>query len=228
MAEKKADASTKTENSLLIAKVAEWPGAFGAFKYSSRAIILNLATIFILIGISIVANAIQGIFSDNASLTAFYAILLAVVSFVIGIASYIVYLSGAKGKKVEIGDALKQAVALPLLINMFILSIMVGLSIFVGLLLFIIPGLIILPRLILTPYFLIDKKLDCVEAYKASWNATKGHSGKIWGTIGATIVMILPVFTIIGIPLSIYLLFMYAAIHGVLYEYINKTGPIKQ
>ncbi len=228
MAKTTADASTETEKSLLIAKVSEWPGAFGAFKYSSRAIITNLAAVFILIAISIVANALQGAFSDSAALAAFYGILLAVISLVVGVASYIVYLEGAKGQKIEVGDALKQAVSVPLLINMFVLHIMMGLSIAIGLILFIVPGLIILPRLILAPYFLLDRKLDCVEAYKASWNTTKGHSGKIWGTIGAAIVMFLPVFTIIGIPLAIYLLFMYAAISAVLYVYINKTGAIKQ
>lgn len=228
MAKSKADASTQTENSLLISKVSEWPGAFGAFKYSSRAIIINLATVLIIIAISILLSILQGAFKDSAALSSIYSVLSGVASAILGVTAYIVYLNGAKGKKIEIGDALKQTLSLPLLINMFVLSIMVGLSIFFGLLLLIIPGLIILPRLILAPYFLIDQKLDCVEAFKASWNTTKGHSGKIWGTIGAAIVMFLPAFTIIGIPLTIYLLFMYAAIHGVLYEYIKKTGAIKQ
>lgn len=228
MAKSKADASTQTKEPLLISKVSEWPGAFGAFKYSSKAIILNLATVLLIIGISFLANILQSAFAGSDVLSTFYGFVLAVASFVLSLASYIVYLNGAKGKRIEIGDALKQAVSLPLLLNLFILLIMTGLSIFVGLLLFIIPGLILLPRLILAPYFLIDQKLDCVEAYKASWNATKGHSAKIWGTIGAVVVMFLPVLTIIGIPLTIYLLFMYAAIHGVLYEYIKKTGPIKQ
>ena len=228
MATKKADASTKTEDSLLIAKVAEWPGAFGAFKYSSRAIINNLGAVFALIGISILVNIIGNAFNGNTSLMLIYSLALTIASFIIGIATYIVYLTGAKGDKIEVGEALKQSLSVSLLVNMFVLSIMVGLSVIVGLLLFIIPGLIILPRLMLAPCFLIDQKLDCVEAYKASWNTTKGHSGKIWGTIGATVVMILPIFTLIGIPLTIYLLFMYAAIGAILYVYINKTGAIKQ
>lgn len=228
MATKKADASTQTENNLLISKVAEWPGAFGAFKYSSRAVILNLATILILIAIGILINLVQEAFKGSDMLYLTYGLLVTVASLILSITYYIVYLNGANGKKIEIGDALKQTLSLSLLINMFVLHIMVGLSIFVGLLLFIIPGLIILPRLMLAPYFLIDQKLDCVEAYRKSWNTTKGHSGKIWGTIGASIVMLLPVFTIIGIPLTIYLLFMYSAIGAILYTYIKKTGAIKQ
>lgn len=228
MATKKADASTKTDTSLLIAKVAEWPGAFGAFKYSSRAIITNIGAVLLLIAAYIVGSIFQNVFNDGSMGYLIVSLALTVVTFVISIAMYMVWLAGAKGEKLDAGDALKQSLSISLLINMFVLSIMVSLSVVVGLILLIIPGLIILPRLMLAPYFLIDQKLDCVEAYKASWNTTKGHSGKIWGTIGASIVMFLPFFTIIGIPLTIYLLFMYAAIGAVLYVYINKTGAIKQ
>lgn len=228
MATKKADASTKTEDNLLISKVAEWPGAFGAFKYSSRAVIVNLSAILLLVLATFLASILQNAFNDGSMLSMLWGIVLNVLGFIIGIAIYIAYLQGAKGNKIEMGDAFKQALSLPLIINMFILSIMVVLSVVAGFIALIIPALFILPRLTLAPYFLIDQKLDCVEAYSASWKTTKGHSGKIWGTIGASIVMFLPVFTLIGIPLAIYLVFMYAAVGAVLYEYIKKTGPIKQ
>ncbi|MCA9334205.1 hypothetical protein KC963_04105, partial [Candidatus Saccharibacteria bacterium] len=125
MAKEKADASTQTDNSLLISKANEWPGAFGAFKYSSRAIIINLSTVLIIIGISILANILQEAFKSSDDLAALYAVVMFVVSGILAVTSYIVYLNGAKGKRIEIGDALKQTLSLSLLINMFVLSIMV-------------------------------------------------------------------------------------------------------
>ncbi|MGD0284360.1 MAG: hypothetical protein ABSB12_02090 [Candidatus Saccharimonadales bacterium] len=89
-------------------------------------------------------------------------------------------------------------------------------------LLLIIPGLIIVPRVALAPYFLIDKKLSAIDAYKASWHATKGHVGKIYGIVGVMILMVLPVITVIGIIATIYLLIMYSAAFAILYQFISK------
>ena len=224
------DAATPTTNKTetagppwLIKDVATWPGAFGAFKYSQSAVILNIATLLILILIDIVASVIQNIQPK---------ILFGLVSFGITIVFYVVeynvYLASAKGQKLEIGDAIKQSLVGSTILNMLGLVILVGFSLVIGFLLFIIPGLIMLPRLVLAPYYLLDQKLDFVEAYKASWNGTKGHSTKVWGIIGASIVMILPVFTIIGIPVAIYLIFMYSAVSAVLYQYIKNVGPVKE
>lgn len=224
----KKDSSTQKtkvsdlEKVQLITEAGEWPGAFGAFKYSSRAILTNLATVIYLIAISLFTSIILTPLQKKVVL---FNGLTYIISGILAVASYIVYLNGSKGKRIELADALKKTFSLPLLFNMLLLSILSGFVIVLGFLLFIIPGLIILPRLTLAPYFLIDQKLTFLDAFKASWNSTKGHSGKIWGVIGATIVMILPAFTIIGIPLTIYLLFMYAAITAVLYEYIKQTGP---
>jgi hypothetical protein len=205
-----------------IKDVSTWPGAFGAFKYSQSAVILNLSTILILYVIGILVSFIQPVLPSSL-----YIIIYTIVTFVLYVVEYKVFLASAKGKKLEIGDAVKESMDATLILNMLGLAILVGASIVIGFILLIIPGLIILPRLVLAPYFLLDQKLDMVDAYKASWNATKGHSWKVWGIIGAAIVMFLPVLTIIGIPLTIYLIFMYSAVSAVLYEYIKKAGPAK-
>lgn len=61
-----------------------------------------------------------------------------------------------------------------------------------------------------------------LDAYKASWAATRGHAMKVWGIAGVNCLMLLPVITIIGIPVSLYLLFMYSAANAVLYAYPLK------
>ena len=75
----------------------------------------------------------------------------------------------------------------------FLLEILVVLTVMGGLLLFIVPGIIFGLRLVLAPYFIVDRDMSAMDAYKASWHATKGNLGKIWGIIGVTVLILLPV-----------------------------------
>ncbi len=88
--------------------------------------------------------------------------------------------------------------------------------------LLIIPFFIVAPRIFLAALYLIDKNMGPVESIKASWNDTRGHLGKIYGIFGVLILMALPIFTLIGIPVSLYLFFMYQASSAILYLYIQK------
>lgn len=202
-----------------------WPGGFGIYKTSSAAIKLNLATVLTLVGLSIAISIVLSPIQKQAYL---YNAIAQIFSLLISIALYITYLAGVNDKKIEISEAIQKTFSLPLILNMIGLWIIATVSVVVGFILFIIPGLIILPRLVLAPYFLIDQKLGFIEAYKASWNSTKGHAMKAWGIIGVSFLMILPVLTIIGILATIYLLFMYAAAFAVLYKYVKETGPISK
>lgn len=192
---------------------AAWPGAFGIYKYSRAAVMLNLATFVILWLIDIIGGMFQRFGAVGSLISLIIALLFSVMLVCTQLAS-------ARGKKIEIDEAFNRG--LPFVVKMFLLSILVFLSVFVGLILLIIPGLIILPRLALAHYFLIDKKMDVMEAYKASWNATKGHAGKVWGIIGVSILMILPIITIVGVLVTIYFLFMYNAALCLLYLHITK------
>jgi len=74
----------------------------------------------------------------------------------------------------------------------------------------------------------VDQKLGVLEAYKASWHATKGNGGKIWAIFGVTLLMILPTVTVIGFIATIYLTWMYSAVFALLYTYITgSTKPEK-
>ena len=96
-----------------------------------------------------------------------------------------------------------------------------------GLLLFIIPGIIFAMRFSMTNYILVDNpELDAVEAMRRSWRMTKGNLSKIWGIVGVTVLMFIPVITIIWIIPAIILLYFYAAAGTILYTYL-KQQPVE-
>jgi hypothetical protein len=150
--------------------------------------------------------------------------LLGVIVSIIGTtAGVLVYLAGVRGQKLGFGDAVSKA--LPFFFRMIGLWIVVAVTLFVSFILLVIPFFFVLPRVSLAHYFLIDQDMGVMEAFKASWAATKGHAGKVWGIIGATILMALLMVTIIGIPFSIYFLIMYSAAYAVLYSFLGKSAP---
>ncbi len=194
-----------------------WPGAFGAYKYSKVAVMTNIATLIIIwLGVAILNGASDKVFGSAGGLVTL------VVSGLATAAYALTFIAGVRGQKLSIGDALSKA--FPLWLKMIGLLIVVSVSLVVSFLLLVIPFFFVLPRLSLAHYFLVDKNLGVMEAYKASWAATKGSSGKVWGIIGATFLMALLMITIIGIPFSIYFLIMYSGAYGVLYEFLNKGG----
>jgi hypothetical protein len=193
-----------------------WPGAFGAYKYSRAAVLFNGNTIGILLVLAFACGFIQLIPHFRAE----GFILNLVISSFFGTTLYMAYLAGVRGQRLSMGQALSQS--FPLLLKMVGLYILIYISIIISFLLLIIPFFFVLPRVVLAPYYLIDKKLGVVEAYKASWHATKGHESKVWGTFGVNILIVMVSITIIGIILTIYWGIMYSAVFAVLYAYIDR------
>lgn len=195
-----------------------WPGAFGAYKYSKQAVRRNVVTLILLwLLVAAVGIVLDSAFKNVGSLLSFIVNALGTAALSIAL------ITSVRGQQISVGDAISKAV--PYWFKMILLMILIFLSIIGSLLLLIIPVFFVLPRLALAYYFLVDKDMGVVEAYKASWNATKGNAGKVWGIIGATIAMALLMITIIGIPFSIYFLIMYSAAYAVLYEFLGKSNP---
>ncbi len=190
-----------------------WQGAFAAYKPSREAVMLNIVPIVELWLINIVASVVLRYIPTIGQLIS------ALISVFIGLCIYQLYLSGVKGNALTLSEVIDKAKTLYL--QAILLYILLALSC-LSFLLLIIPGLIIVPRIVLSPYFLIDKKLSAVDAYKASWNATRGHVGKVYGIFGVSLLMIIPSITIIGILLTIYWLVLYGAASAILYQYIIK------
>lgn len=194
-----------------------WPGAFGAYKHSRDAVKRNLMTLIVLWLITIIVSGL----TEWLKLGIAGQLISFIISSLLTVSLTYVYLAGVRGQQLPIGEAITKS--WPLLLKMIGLIILVSLLLMGSLLLLIIPFFFVLPRVMLAEYFLVDKNMAIIDALKASWEASKGHAGKIWGIIGASIVMVLPALTIIGIPVAIYLILMYSAAYAVFYEYLHKS-----
>jgi len=195
-----------------------WPGGFGAYKFSKKAVKLNLGTIVLLWIIDLaVGGGFDFIFKRGGGLVGlvFGSLVMAALT--------LTFIASVRGKRLEIGEAFSQGVTFWL--RMIGLTLLVSITLVISILLLIVPFFFVFPRLVLASYFLVDKNVGVIDAYKTSWNVTKGHVGKVYGIVGATILMALLMVTIIGIPFSIYFLVMYSAVFAVLYEFINKPTP---
>jgi hypothetical protein len=222
-------ATPSTEKPQLPNVPSEWPGGFGLYKYSKQAVLRNwvvLIALSVISGfLSIIANGFQGNTKN------ILVIVLELVTLVLGVASVHVYLQSVKGEKTDVASALRFGFNLKLVVKLLLAQIVVALLLFVSLLLLLIPFFFVLPRLLLVSYYLIDKDLGPIEAVKESWNASKGHSMKLWSIVGAAIAMALLMLTVIGIPFALYFLFMYSAATAVTYYYIEahrvaSTEPV--
>jgi len=111
--------------------------------------------------------------------------------------------------KIGFGEAISATLGrLPAFIGM---ALVMYVLLVLSLVALIVPFFFVMPRLSLAQYFFFDQNMGPLEAIKASWNATSGHVGKVWGIMGMCIVYSLLIFTIIGIPIALYLLFMYSS-----------------
>jgi hypothetical protein len=199
----------------------EWPGAFGMYKHSKKAINTNLSSAVFLLLISFFFSGTISFIAKNATVDLVGNIIdWFVQGFVLG-ASAFAFTAGVKGIRVEIADTLRAGGKY--FFNMLGLYILVSLSLIGSFLLFVIPFFFVAPRLLLANYYLVNEGMGVMEAYKASWNQTKGHSDKVWGIIGVSLLMALLMITIIGIPFAVYFLLMYSAATAVLYSYIKKN-----
>jgi hypothetical protein len=198
-------------------KISSWPGAFGAYRLSRDAVLVNIWPILGLTAISILASlAIEPLAKALHIPDVLGQIVSYLISIWLSIALIIAYLASARHLKIAVEEALRDAV--PFILKYFLLFVLTTLLVGLSLLLLIIPFFFVMPRLVLAPYFMVDKKLGPIEALKASWAASKGNVGKIWGIFGAALLFGVLILVLVGIYLS----FMYAAIFAVFYLYITR------
>lgn len=192
---------------------ATWPGAWGLYKYSKNVIVKNWA---LLLGLYIVEFALAIILMKLIGSVG--RIIADVINVVLSVVMLQLYLAGIAGQKLSFDEAFSKLT--PALVGKyFVNSVLYGLALAVSFVLLIVPFFFVLPRLVLSQYFVIEGA-GPIEGLKKSWEATKGHVGKVWGIIGATIAMGILFVTIIGIPFALYFLFMYSAAFALLYKYI--------
>jgi hypothetical protein len=193
-----------------------WPGAWGVYKNSKRAVLTNTGMFVVLFIISALTQASREV---NAGIS----IVIWLISMYFMAVATIGYLTAVRGQKPSFGQAFRGVNLLTyikLVVN-YILLFIIALGSF---LLLIVPFVLIFPRIIFAPYLVVDKHLGPIEAFSKSWELTKGHNGKVWGLVGVYIAFCLLLITIIGIPFAIYFLFIYSAAIYVLYEFLMKQS----
>lgn len=174
-----------------------FPSAFGLFRPSIDAVLLNVWTFlallllpiagFVLFAVTAGAFAaadLTGVAAVMAGLMLAFVVLAALI---VGPALPYVQLMSAKGKQVTIQEAVRAG--LKKFWRFYGLSILTGLIVFIGFLLLIVPGLFMLRRYILAPYYLFDRDLGIMEAMKASAKDSKRFSGAVWGLIGVIVLI---------------------------------------
>jgi hypothetical protein len=204
-----------------------WPGAFGAFKPSRSAVRKSLSTLIWLavldILVNIVVSIILKILFGNVGGSTIYDVGSLFISAFFIVTQVYIFLKGIEGRRVELNEVYNAVK--PFWMRMVLLDLLIVVTVIGGLILLIIPGIYFALRLSLAPYFLVDKNTDVMDAYKASWEATKGNTGKILGIIGVYILMVLPTITVIGIIATVYLTFMYGAVYALFYVYLRDKKP---
>lgn len=202
------------------ASSSKWPGAFKLFSSAKKATMVNLSTLLQIVVISAILNILALLLDSNknSGVSAIANLTVSVASLYISYALAFAYLSGVRGKKISfnaVNKSLKNK-----LVKYVIYSIALSLMLVVSFLLFVIPFFIVFPRTSLWMYALID---GAENPIMKSWELTKGHIGKVYGIIGAQMLVLLLMFTIIGIPYVIYWLFMFATANALLYKHLNKA-----
>jgi len=195
---------------------AEWPGAFGLYKHSKVIMMVNVGVFVALNLLAIVFTAMLNLLSPKMHMGDLASFLLGPI---VSVGSILLFFAGIKKKQLSFNETVNQA--LPFWIRMLGLTVLVAVVSLLSILALIIPAFFVIPRLVLAKYFMVDQDMGIMEAYKASWRATEGHIGKVWGIFGAYFVYTLLFITIIGIPFAIYFLVMYSASYAVLYEMVK-------
>lgn len=86
------------------------------------------------------------------------------------------YLKAVRGEKVKATDIFK---SFDNFWNVVLGNLLTGAIVAFGIMLLIFPGLYFLARLSFVPYYLVDKKMEAIDAIKASWENTKGYTTRI-------------------------------------------------
>ena len=205
-----------------------YPGAFGLFQPSKVAMMRILGTLallyLIIIAVNIATGIILGALNLNGSIYSSVNNLLSLAIQVVTAPMWAyIMLRSVYSQKETVPTAFDYAKSNGNMLRFFLANLLVGLAVIGGLILLIIPGIIFAMRFSMTGYILVDNpQLDAVEAMRQSWRMTRGHLGKIWGIVGVSILMMIPIITIIGIIATAILLYLYAAASAILYTYLKQ------
>lgn len=133
---------------------------------------------------NLLRNAVLGPDVDSGVLAAGGFMAVVMVLYLISyLLLQIAVLRSAQGHKLQLGALWRELTANWLWLKLIGAFIFVGVALLIGFLLLIIPGLILLWRLFFVPYVLIDQKTSIDEAFKRSWDMTRGYAWPVYSVI---------------------------------------------
>lgn len=211
-----SDPSAPDQSSIPDAPVPHvWPGIFGVYKYSQAAVRFNLGTnIWLIVFGALLGGASQAGFKEGHNALA--GVVATLLSTLCAAAMQRAQIASVRRTKISLENAFQEIV--PVWLRYIALTLLLDITYVVSFLLLIVPFFIVMPRLALAPYFMVDRRMGVLEAYRTSWQVTKGHLLEPWQVVAGTILISLLALTIIGIPFTIYFYIMYSAALTVYYE----------
>ena len=151
------------------------------WKYFLELLLVIIIYGVISVPIGTIGWVVHGPFWDIVS-CAYNLLLLGPVGYGVAYAC----LKASRGDKLEIKDIFA---AFQNYWNAVLASLLVTVIVVIGFILIIVPGFIFLCKLAFTPYLVVDRKMEVIEAVKASWKMTNGHGWKVFliGLLGILI-----------------------------------------
>lgn len=146
--------------------------SFG-FETVKKNFFFFLGVIAIVFAVSAVNSSLQENLVDQWFLYTLVSIVFWIIAEIVGMGVIRINLSFVDGKKPKFSDLF--ILNWRQLLNYILGSFLVGLTVLGGMILLIVPGIIFALKLQYTTYLIVDKNIGPIEAYKKSWQMTKGQ-----------------------------------------------------
>jgi hypothetical protein len=211
----------------------QFESAFNLFKPSMHAVGQNIWTIVGLCLSPVIPLAVfipllifRGVDTNTSPWLSILTVLIGIVFyaylFLVGLALVYTTLAGARGKHVNIEEAIKGS--LPFFWRYLGLSIALLIIHLIALCLLIVPFFFTLRRYLLAPYYMLDKNLGIKDSLHQSAVDSKKYSSYIWGIIGVEFLFgALCIIPILGGVACFVLAIMYTCAPAIRYLQIQSA-----
>ncbi len=223
----------ETKNKNRVLEYNSEPGVGTSYNIGWDLLKNNFVELLLLIVISMAVNIPVGITRVGAEAVGLGAggVILGLMGIVIGlfIAAPIrygvswVFLKLIRGEDFDVADVF--AGFKDNYINVILANLLTAAIVIAGFIFLIVPGIIFACKLAFVPYLVMDKKMDAVDAVKASWNMTKGYTWTIFliGLLAIPIVIMGLLMVIVGIIPAI--MWVEGASAAIYYNVDKKINP---
>jgi hypothetical protein len=175
---------------------AVWKGAFSAFGAVFDQVKKNPEPAYIYVGTYVALSILTALTKSNGNTTFVSYEGLANLIFLLALPTYALAL--ADRKVISVGEFFRFDLAkfLYLFVAGLLFALIVGLS----LIAFIIPAIWTIAWFAMYSFPVIDKNAGIIESLKESKRLAQNNKAKVWGVIGATIMVMVPALFISFIP----------------------------